>query len=159
MACGDGLHSESFASSLPFPLMRGWRIALLSAGIAVAVVLFVVLSRDEQGQEPQPPPPTSTKPQTTTTVETQPRPRPPLTVRINSRASGLTRISVPRGRHVLLLVTGDPGAEIHLHGYDVLRRIPANRPARISFRATIPGRFEVELEAEGRQIADLSVLP
>ena len=39
------------------------------------------------------------------------------------------------------------------------RQIPATGLARIPFRATIPGRFEVELEAEGRQIADLSVLP
>jgi hypothetical protein len=77
----------------------------------------------------------------------------------NSRAAGLTRISVPRGRQVVLVVTGKPGAEIHLHGYDVLRRIPARGPARIPFRATIPGRFEIELEDEGRQIADLSVQP
>jgi len=140
--------------------VRGpWRIALLSAGVAVGVVLFLVLRGEEQDGEPEPPPPTATQPKATTTVETQPRPRPPLTVRINSRAQGLTRISIPRGREVLLVVSGDPGAEIHLHGYDVLRRIPARGPARIPFRATIPGRFEVELEAEGRQIADLTVLP
>jgi hypothetical protein len=140
--------------------VRGpWRIALVSAGVAVAVVLFLALRGEEQDEEPQPPPPTATQPKATTTVETRPRPRPPLTVRINSRAPGLTRISVPRGREVLLVVTGEPGAEIHLHGYDVLRRIPARGPARIPFRATIPGRFEVELEAEGRQIADLTVLP
>jgi hypothetical protein len=133
---------------------------LLSAGVAVAVVLFLVLRGEEQDQEPQPPPPTATQPKATTTVETQPRPRPqPLTVRLNSRASGLTRISVPRGRQVVLVVTGEPGAEIHVHGYDVLRRIPSRGPARIPFRATIPGRFEIELEEEGRQIADLTVLP
>jgi hypothetical protein len=137
----------------------GWRIALLSAGIAVAVVLFLVFRGENQDEEPQPPPPTATQPKATTTVETQPRPRPPLTVRINSRSPGLTRISVPRGRQVVLVVTGEPGAEIHLHGYDVLRTIPASGPARIPFRATIPGRFEVELEAEGRQIADISVTP
>ena len=91
-------------------------------------------------------------------METQPKPPAPLTVRINSRAPGPTRISVLRGRQVVLLVTGEPGSEIHLHGYDA-EEIPASGPARIPFRATIPGRFEVELEAEGRQIADLSVLP
>jgi hypothetical protein len=133
---------------------------LLSAGVAVAVVLFLVLRGEEHDEEPQPPPPTATQPTATTTVETQPRPRPqPLTVRLNSRASGLTRISVPRGRQVVLVVTGEPGAEIHVHGYDVLRRIPSGGPARIPFRARIPGRFEIELEEEGRQIADLTVLP
>ena len=132
---------------------------MLSAGVAVAVVLFLVLRGEEHDEEPQPPPPTATQPKATTTVETQPRPQLPLTVRINSRSPGLTRISVPRGRQVLLVVTGEPGAEIHLHGYDVLRRIPATGPARIPFRATIPGRFEIELEEEGRQIADLTVLP
>ncbi len=130
------------------------------AGVAVAVVLFLVLGRDEQSDETEPPPPpTATQPKATTTVETQPKPPAPLTVRINSRAAGLTRISVPRGRQVVLLVTGNPGDEVHLHGYDVLRRIPATGPARIPFRATIPGRFELELEEQGRQIADLSVLP
>ncbi len=123
------------------------------------MVLFLVLRGDDRASESQPPPPTVTQPNATTTVETRPRPRPPLTVRINSRAPGLTRISVPRGRQVVLLVTGEPGAEVHLHGYDVLRRIPATGPARIPFRATIPGRFEVELEGEHRQIADLTVLP
>ena len=160
MACSNRLHPGSFASSLPFRLVRGgWRIALLSAGVAVAVVLFLVLRGENQDEEAQPPPPTATQPKATTTVETQPRPPVPLTVRINSRTPGLTRISVPRGRQVVLLVTGEPGAEVHLHGYNVLRTIPASGPARIPFRATIPGRFEVELEEEGRQIADLSVLP
>ena len=135
-------------------------MVLVLAGIAVAVVLFLVLGRDEQGDETQPPPPpTTTQPKTTTTVETQPKPPAPLVVRINSRSAGLTRISVPRGRQVVLVVTGNPGDEVHLHGYDVLRRIPASGPARIPFRATIPGRFELELEEQGRQIADLSVLP
>jgi hypothetical protein len=137
----------------------GWRIALLSAGIAAAVVLFLVLRGENQDEETQPVPPTATQPKATATVETQPKPPAPLTVRINSRAPGLTRIRVPRGRQVVLVVAGEPGAEIHLHGYDVLRRIPAKGPARMPFRATIPGRFEVELEEEGRQIADLSVLP
>ena len=132
---------------------------MLSAGVAVAVVLFFVLGGEEQGEEPQPPPPTATQPKATTTVETQPRPPAPLTVPINSRAPGLTRISVPRGRQVVLVVTGNPGDEVHLHGYDVLRRIPASGPARIPFRATIPGRFELELEEQHRQIADLTVLP
>ena len=32
-------------------------------------------------------------------------------------------------------------------------------PARIAFRATIPGRFEIELEDRGVQIAELTVNP
>ena len=120
--------------------MRGrWRIALLVASVAVGVVLFLVLRGEEQGdEEAQPPPPTATQPQATTTVETQPRPPAPLTVRINSRAAGLTRISVPRGRQVVLLVTGEPGAEVHLHGYDVLRRIPATGPPGFRFARRSP---------------------
>lgn len=129
---------------------------MLSAGVAVAVVLFLVLRGEEQDQEAQPPPPNATQPKATTTVETRPQ---PLTVRLNARGSGLARISVPRGRQVVLVVAGEPGAEVHVHGYDVLRRIPSRGPARIPFRATIPGRFEIELEEEGRQIADLTVLP
>ena len=48
---------------------------------------------------------------------------------------------------------------MHLHGYDIMRDVAAGGTARIRFKATLPGRFEVELEDRGVPIADLTVQP
>ncbi len=78
-----------------------------------------------------------------------------ILVPINTDA--VTRTTIPRGRQVVLVISGAAGEEVHLHGYDVLRKIGPDGTVRLPFRATIPGRFEVELEASHRQIADLTV--
>jgi hypothetical protein len=78
-----------------------------------------------------------------------------ILIPINTEA--ITRRTIPRGRQVVLVVSGAAGEEVHLHGYDIKRRIGPNNVARLPFRATIPGRFEVELEESHRQIADLTV--
>ena len=66
-------------------------------------------------------------------------------------------MTVGRGKPVILVVTGPAGEEVHLHGYDVRRTIPAGGTVRLPFRARIPGRFEVELEGSETQIADITV--
>ena len=58
-----------------------------------------------------------------------------------------------------LVVKSDVADEIHLHGYDKSTDVTAGGTARLPFTATIPGRFEVELESRGVQIADLTVNP
>jgi hypothetical protein len=129
-----------------------WRLLLVIAGAGAALVLLLVL-RD--GDEPA----TQTAP--SPTVSTIPRPPPPppepIVVRISAAAGTVTRATIPLGRQVVLVVNGPAGEEVHLHGYDVKRDIPAGGAVRLPFRATIPGRFEVELEASHRQIADLTV--
>lgn len=68
-------------------------------------------------------------------------------------------MTIPRGRYVVLLVRGPVGEEVHLHGYNVKRKITPSGRVRLGFRATIPGRFDVELEGRHVQIADLTVRP
>ena len=87
-------------------------------------------------------------------LETQPKPQ-VILVPINTDA--VTRRTILRGSQVVLVISGAAGEEVHLHGYDVTRHIGQNGTVRLPFRATIPGRFEVELEASHRQIADLTV--
>jgi hypothetical protein len=72
---------------------------------------------------------------------------------------GIVRESVDKGDRVVLVVTSDVADEVHLHGYDLSRDVAPGQRARIAFRATIPGRFEVELENRGLQIAELTVNP
>jgi ABC-type glycerol-3-phosphate transport system substrate-binding protein len=111
---------------------------------------------------------TTTETQTTTgagTTETTttPEEEKPAVVRIavvgGTPEGGIVRRTVDRGERVVLVVSSDVADEVHLHGYDVSRDVAAGGTARIRFRATIPGRFEVELEERGVQIADLTVEP
>ena len=70
---------------------------------------------------------------------------------------GIVRETVSKDDRVVLVVQSDVADEIHLHGYDIKRDVAAGGTARLPFKATIPGRFEVELEQRGVQIADLTV--
>jgi hypothetical protein len=110
----------------------GLRLILLLAGVAAAVVLFLIFRGSDDDTAPK-----------------------VILVRINTNA--LTRATIPRGRQAVLVISGPAGEEVHLHGYNVMREIRPDGKVRLPFRATIPGRFEVELEASHRQIADLTV--
>jgi hypothetical protein len=127
---------------------------LVLVGAAAALAVFLILRSDDEPQR-------SVQP-TTSVFSTIPQPPPPpprprdIVIPISTDA--LRRATIPQGRRVVLVVSGAPaGEEIHLHGYDVKRRVGPEGTARLAFRATIPGRFEVELEASHRQIADLTV--
>jgi hypothetical protein len=48
---------------------------------------------------------------------------------------------------------------VHVHGYDRFGDVGPGMRARIPFRATIPGRFVIELEDRHAQIAELTVTP
>jgi hypothetical protein len=137
----------------------GWRLLLIPAAAVAAVALFFVFRGTDDEDMASPPPPPPPPPTATTPAAPPPPPRPAvLEILIPTNFDGVVRPSpIPRGRRVVLVVSGPQGEEVHLHGYDVLRRIGPNGVARLPFRATIPGRFEVELEASHRQIADLTV--
>jgi len=74
-------------------------------------------------------------------------------------SGGIVRETVAKGDRVALVVTSDVADEVHVHGYDVSRDIAAGGTVRIRFKATLPGRFEVELEERGVPIAELTVSP
>lgn len=105
----------------------------------------------------------TTETTTTETTETTTPPEQPTVVRITvvngAPQGGIVRRSVTQGDQVVLVVTSDVADEIHLHGYDKSKDVDAGGTVRLPFRATIPGRFEVELESRGIQIADISVEP
>ncbi|HEU5489749.1 MAG TPA: hypothetical protein VFU84_03065 [Gaiellaceae bacterium] len=101
---------------------------------------------------------------TTTTTETTPPPPPgPTEIRIvivdGAPKGGIVREEVQKNDRVVLIVRSDVSDHIHLHGYDIMRDVAPGEPARLPFKATIPGRFEVELEDRGVQIADITVRP
>jgi hypothetical protein len=104
---------------------------------------------------------TETETETTTTDTTTTAAEKPTVVSIvvvnAAPQGGIVRQTVNKGDRVVLVVKSDVADEIHLHGYDLSRDVTAGGTARLPFTATLPGRFEVELESRGVQIADLTV--
>ena len=49
--------------------------------------------------------------------------------------------------------------EVHVHGYDIKKDLAANETANVSFEASIPGIFEIELERSGTPLGRLKVEP
>ena len=67
------------------------------------------------------------------------------------------RIPVAAGERVTLVVTSDVAEELHVHGYDLTTAVLPGTPAELSFEATIPGVFEVELHDAGTVLLTLQV--
>ena len=147
---------------------RPTALLLVLAGAAALIGLFFVL-RPRNGSDGASTTQATTQTVTTpatTGVETAPPPPPAppvqtirIVVRGGSIVGGLQHITAPKGRRVRMLVSADVQDEVHLHGYDLVRNVAAGRPADIRFRATITGRFEVELEDREFQIAEIEVRP
>jgi nitrous oxide reductase len=101
---------------------------------------------------------TETTAETTTAEEEK-----PVVVRVTvlggAPQGGIVRETVRKGDRVVLQVRSDQADEVHVHGYDVSGPVAPGEPARITFVADVPGRFEVELEESGVPIADLTVRP
>ena len=144
------------------------RISLIAASLGLILSLFFALRDDgnEQGA-------LATTVATTTIVDEPPEieePPPTTTtagvgreIRIDvvngQPSSGIVRKAIDRGDSIEVVVRSDVADHIHVHGYDLTADVAPGRPARIAFEATIPGRFEVELEDRGVQIAHLEVRP
>jgi cytoskeletal protein RodZ len=101
---------------------------------------------------------TEAAPSETATTAAKPTPI-EITVVGAAPKGGIQRVDVKKGERVVLVVRSDVADEIHLHGYDLSTDVDAGGVARLAFVASIPGRFEVELENRGVQIADVTVSP
>ena len=102
---------------------------------------------------------TTTTDTTTTTTEAEKPTEVKVVVVNGSPQGGIVRQTVNKDDQVVLVVTSDIADEIHLHGYDKARDVAAGGTIRLPFKATIPGRFEAELESRGVQIAEITVEP
>lgn len=140
------------------------RFLIVGIAVVVAAGLYLVLRPDDTDEPTATPPPATTE-ATTTVPTTEPTPPPsgpppPARVRIVVRGGlpvgGPRRVTVARGRRVILNVTSDVSDHVHLHGYDLMQDVGPGMPARIAFRATRPGTVEAELEDRGVQIARIT---
>lgn len=66
-------------------------------------------------------------------------------------------VDVPLGKPVLLEVTSDKADTVHVHGYDKEGPVTPDQPLRLTFDATIPGVFEIELHSTKLRLLRLRV--
>ncbi|MXZ07785.1 MAG: hypothetical protein F4Y75_09915 [Acidimicrobiia bacterium] len=69
---------------------------------------------------------------------------------------GVRRETVSLNETVTIQVTGNSTDEIHIHGYDLYIDLEDGE-GRLSFTASIPGIFEVELEGSHTLVLQLEV--
>ncbi|MEV4188638.1 hypothetical protein AB0J28_45115 [Streptosporangium canum] len=67
------------------------------------------------------------------------------------------RVEVARGQAVRLVVTSDVADEIHVHGFDLTRRLEPGRPVTVDVLADRTGLFEVETHDSGLVLTQLAV--
>ena len=72
---------------------------------------------------------------------------------------GVKTVSFKKNDQVVLKVNSDVADEIHVHGYDLMKDVEKGGSVTFNFKATIEGRFEVELEDHKEQIAEVEVTP
>jgi plastocyanin len=135
-------------------MTRNQRIGLIVAAVLVAVLAFVIVSPggdDEGDTAAQTSATTSTESTDTDTAETQteaPAPPQPEATRINVRggevAGGPAEINAKNGETVVIVVSADAPDDIHLHGYDIEKKVEPGKPATFRFKANLEGEFEIE---------------
>jgi plastocyanin len=160
----------------------------LIAGVLVAVL--AACGGTEPAAEPSPPPatqpatseqtPAETAPAETAPVEAattaatthelepetsaEPALEPPtlvIQVRGSEPVGGMAEIEVKQGDEVDFGVESDVKGIVHVHGYNIEKKVTPSKPARLTFEATLEGIFEIELHLDGdeTQIAELRVEP
>jgi hypothetical protein len=145
------------------------KLALAAAGVAVAVVLFILLRPDDEDAAPRTPMGATSLPTETDGTATAPtiptttlEPEGPEPVRITFQGEEVTgprRTEFTVGDRVVLIVRADVADHVHVHGYDLMKDVAPGAPARFSFEADAPGRFEVELEDRHLPLTELVVKP
>lgn len=84
---------------------------------------------------------------------------PTIEVRDGEPVGGVQTLEYSAGDEVRFRVSSDAAEEIHVHGYDIAKEVPAGGTIELDFPADLEGIYEVELEGLGVEIAELRVNP
>ena len=148
------------------------RLALIVVAVAVLVVGFLLLKGGSDDSSKNSSATTSTAAQpaaqgtatsgnATSSTTAKPAAPPVATVRVVDAkpAGGIKKLNFNKGDQIRFRVVSDTADEIHVHGYDLMKDVPAGGSVAFNFKGSIDGRFVVELENHGQQIAELDVAP
>jgi non-ribosomal peptide synthetase component F len=141
--------------------VRPSRLPAVLAGLGLAAVLTGCAGTDEPVPAGSSTSSSSSSPPSTSASAAPSAPAAGQRIEITvtgGRVSGDTgRVPVPAGEHVTLTITSDVADEVHVHGYDLTAALTPGTPASLTFDATIPGVFEVELHEAGTVLLSLQI--
>ena len=150
------------------------RLAIVVGAIVVLVVAYIVISGGSDDPKTDATQPAATQPAATqstdtqstdtsaTTTATKPAtpPAPPTVRVVNAKPQGgVKKLNFDKGDQIRFRIVSDTADEIHVHGYDLMKDVAKGGSVTFSFKGSIDGRFVVELEDHGEQIAELDVAP
>jgi hypothetical protein len=146
-------------------MSRGQRLTFLGIAAVIAVVAVILLAggggddTDDASNAASTATPTATETAAedatpTPTPTPKPKPKPPLL-----KAGDEKALTFEEGETVRFRVTSDEPEEIHVHGYDITKQVPAGETVTVSFKADITGIFEIEFHNSGALLAQLKVVP
>ena len=84
---------------------------------------------------------------------------PTIVVRDGEPVGGIQTLEFEAGEEIRFRVSSDAAEEIHVHGYDIAKDVPAGGTIEFDFPAELEGIYEAELEGLGVQIAELRINP
>jgi hypothetical protein len=84
---------------------------------------------------------------------------PTIEVRDGEPVGGIQTLEFSAGEQIRFRVFSDAAEEIHVHGYDIAKDVPADGTIEFDFPAELEGIYEAELEDLGVQIAELRINP
>jgi hypothetical protein len=122
-------------------MTRNTRLALLGVAVVIVVVAVIVLGGSSGSDNT-----TSSGPATVTVKDAKP-------------VGGVQDVTFKSGGTVDLTVKSDTADEVHFHGYDVHKDVPAGGSVHFKFPAKIDGKFVVELENHKVTLANVTVEP
>jgi len=139
---------------------------LAFAGIAVAILILAIVLLSGGGDDSNDEKPAAQATATATSADTAtpeatetPTPKPTVDPGPLLTGDKVVKIEVDKGDTVRFRARSPQDDEVHVHGYDLKKDLPANQTVSMSFKATIDGIFEIEFEETGTQIAELRVDP
>jgi hypothetical protein len=144
------------------------RLAIVVGAIVVLVVAYIVFAggsddNDKTATQPASAPataPSGTTGSTTTATKPAAPPAPPTVRVVDAKPQGgIQKLNFNKGDQIRFRIVSDTADEIHVHGYDLMKDVPKGGSVTFSFKGSIDGRFVVELEGHGEQIAELDVAP
>ncbi|MDX6197874.1 MAG: hypothetical protein QOJ79_1025 [Actinomycetota bacterium] len=135
--------------------------------LAAALALTGCAGKSQPSPSPAPSPsaaassPTAAPPASATAAPSPTAPAVDQTIRITyagGKVSGVgSLVKVRHNSRVALVVTSDVADEVHFHGYDKSADVAKGGTVTITFKATLPGRFEVELEKLKHRLVTLQI--